>query len=69
MDNWYFLKQELLIFVNNIYVQNKKLSDDQKNELFILFKDIIVLELDQYINKHHEISQEDKFETSLENIF
>lgn len=27
MDNWYFLKQELLIFLNNIFVQNKKLSD------------------------------------------
>ena len=42
MDDFFFLKQEIVQFLTNVYTRSKKLDEKEVTFIMLLFKDILL---------------------------
>ena len=70
MDDWYFIKLEIIQFFIIVYINNPRLEDKEKGELFLFMKEVVVKEIDNYINGFEALNNRHiNFFSNVHNIF
>lgn len=70
MDDWYFIKLEIIQFFIVVYINNPRLEDKEKGELYSFMKEVVIKELDNYIASFDELnSRHINFFSNVHNIF
>ena len=49
MDNFYFVKQNILEFLTTIYIKNKKIEEKESQDIMLILKDVIRTHLEYYV--------------------
>lgn len=70
MDKWYFIKLEVMNFLTIVYINNPRLEDKEKTEVYLLLKDVVSHEILSYYNDYETLnSLAYNFFSNQQNIF